>query len=329
MSTITVEQTAALANNWLPSSAGIVELFALSAGYLTLPEKYFVHPASENSRRTVPSLAFLIQHRHPATGKLTRIVFDLGLRRDVKRYSEPIQRHVSTRQPLTTDPDVVKSLAAGGLRPDDIDYVIYSHMHWDHIGEPRDFQKSTFVIGHGSWDLFKPTETSSLRGSHSFFEPGILPDDRTIELNDAETVSKNEKKPSIIPGDANFGQPWTTHSEMDIHVLDIFNDGTVNIVHAPGHLPGHINLLVKTSSGQRIYLAGDACHDRRIVRKELEIGEWLDTAGHICCIHADRKKAEETIERIRQLEHKGVEVIFAHDVEWVENAKNQSRFWGV
>jgi hypothetical protein len=54
-------------------------------------------------------------------------VFDLGLRRDVKRYAAPIQKHIETRQPLTTDPDVTKSLEMGGLRPADIDYVLYSH----------------------------------------------------------------------------------------------------------------------------------------------------------------------------------------------------------
>lgn len=126
-STITIQEAEAPLKN-VQSLPSTVDLHALSAGRLTLPEKFFVHPASEDARRTVPSLAFLVQHRNPVSGKLTRIVFDLGLRRDVQRYSEPIRRHVATRQPLTTDPDVVKSLAAGGLGPDDIDYVIYSHV---------------------------------------------------------------------------------------------------------------------------------------------------------------------------------------------------------
>lgn len=104
-----------------------VQVHALSAGHLTLPERYFVHPALQTARRTVPSLAFLIQHRS-VTGKVTRIVFDLGLRRKVERYSEPIRRHAATREPLTTDPDVAKSLTEGGLTPNDIDYVIYSHV---------------------------------------------------------------------------------------------------------------------------------------------------------------------------------------------------------
>jgi len=104
------------------------QLHALSAGHFSLPEHQFVHPASPTARKTVPSLCFLVQHTSATTGKQTRIVFDLGLRRDPNRYAEPIRRHVATRQPMTTVPDVVASLAAGGLSPDDVDYVLYSHV---------------------------------------------------------------------------------------------------------------------------------------------------------------------------------------------------------
>ena len=77
----------------------------------------------------------MIVHRNQETDQTTRIVFDLGLRRDVKRYSSPIQKHVETRQPMTTLPDVTASLAAGGLTPDDIDYIIYSHVSRCNRGE--------------------------------------------------------------------------------------------------------------------------------------------------------------------------------------------------
>lgn len=110
-----------------PSEA-TVEVYALQAGHFSLPERFFVHPASETARRTVPSLSFLIVHQNQQSGRTTRIVFDLGLRRDINRYPAPIQKHVETRQPMTTLPDVTASLAAGGLTPDDIDYVIYSHV---------------------------------------------------------------------------------------------------------------------------------------------------------------------------------------------------------
>lgn len=114
------------------TSPATVQVHALSAGHFSLPEEQFVHPSSPAERSTVPSLCFLVQHVNPTTGSTTRIVFDLGLRRNLDRYSEPIQHHANTRQPISTDPDVVKSLNAGALTPEDIDYVIYSHVSSKH-----------------------------------------------------------------------------------------------------------------------------------------------------------------------------------------------------
>ena len=111
----------------LSSEDAFVTVHALSAGHFTLPEYQFVQPVSENARRKVPSLAFLLQHHDSRTDRQTRIVFDLGLRRDVSRYDPAIQKHLATRQPMSTYPDVVESLAQGGLNPNDIDFVFYSH----------------------------------------------------------------------------------------------------------------------------------------------------------------------------------------------------------
>jgi len=108
----------------------------------------------------------------------------------------------------------------------------------------------------------------------------------------------------------------------------LFNDGSLLVVNAPGHLPGHVNVLATVSDHHQVYLGGDACHDRRLLTGEKEIGEWQDAHGHTCCIHADPKAAEETIARIAQLEKDGVEVIFAHDVEWENDPANKSRFFG-
>ncbi|KAH7093625.1 AhpD-like protein [Paraphoma chrysanthemicola] len=303
-----------------------VSVHALSCGHFTLPEYQFVHPVSRDARKSVPSLAFLIQHYNSATERITRVVFDLGLRKDIKEYAPPIQKHVETRQPMSTDPDVTKSLARGGLAPDDIDYVIYSHVHWDHIGEPRDFPNSTFIVGHGALALLNGT-SSSLRGGHSFFEHNLLPEGRTIELLEPSKVPPTNTEPAT-PGAFQPNNPWKAKGSLP-HTLDLFGDGSVLIVNAPGHLPGHINLLARTSPGHQVYMAGDACHDRRLLTGEKSIGEWNDAHGHVCCIHADRKQAEETIERIRVLEKEGVEVIFAHDVEWENDPANHERFFAL
>jgi glyoxylase-like metal-dependent hydrolase (beta-lactamase superfamily II) len=109
------------------TSIATVSVHALSCGHFTLPEHQFVKPSTLEARRTVPSLAFLVQHKADS-GTVTRILFDLGLRRDLRRYPPPIQKHTENRRPIKTDPDIVQNLARGGLTPDDIDYVVYSHV---------------------------------------------------------------------------------------------------------------------------------------------------------------------------------------------------------
>lgn len=198
-------------------------------------------------------------------------------------------------------------------------------MHWDHVGEPRDFPKTTFVVGHGSLDVLH-SRCSSLRGGHSFFEEDLLPVGRTIELSAPTNLSRTSDQAMPPEGVPNFSRDWKPHASLP-RTLDLFNDGSVYIVDAPGHLPGHINLLVQTSHG-KVYLGGDACHDRRLLTGEKEIGEWEDAHGNTCCIHADRAAAEATIEQIRQLEKDGVEIIFSHDVEWESNPSNRGRFFG-
>lgn len=183
------------------------------------------------------------------------------------------------------------------------------------------------MIGNGAKALLQGQ--GALRGSHSFFEADLLPPERTIQLsNPYEEIDEETKRQNVDPFNGpDFIQEWKPHGNLP-RVLDIFHDGSLLIVDAPGHLPGHINLLARTGPTSRVYLAGDACHDRRIMRNERKIGEWFDEHGHICCIHADKKLAEQTIERIQELESNGVEVIFAHDFEWEEDPKNQPRFFG-
>lgn len=159
----------------------------------------------------------------------------------------------------------------------------------------------------------------------------MLPLDRTIELSnplkqsnaDFQAANRRPTASGVLHVDGR----WQPHGILP-HTLDLFGDGSLLIVNAPGHLQGHINILVRTSSSpdRYIYLAGDACHDRRLLTGEKEIGEWVDAGGRGCCIHVDRDEAGRTIERIRKLEEGGVEVVFAHDGEW--ESENQRRFWG-
>lgn len=179
-------------------------------------------------------------------------------------------------------------------------------------------------MGHGSKALLQGT-SSTLSGGHSNFEQDLLPEDRTIELSDPLSNPAEDVPVAMEEGEPNFARPWHATSFLP-HTLDIFGDASVLIVNAPGHLPGHINLLIQLSPTHQVYLAGDACHDRRLLTGDKAIGEWQDAEGKTCCIHADKATALETIERIARLEREGVEVVFAHDGEW--EGVNQGRFFG-
>lgn len=318
---------------------GIVTVHALSAGHLTLPEKFFISPLESSSleaRRTVPSLSFLIKHQDVSSQEPpTYVLFDLGLRKHLSLYSQQIQAHAETRKPISSQPDVLTSLQEGGLNADDIDLIVLSHVHWDHIGYPKDFNKSTFVVGNGTPGLLDGS-VKLTNGSHSHFEAGLLPLERTIELQDPNQLTDpcSAIGPEILSHI--YLNRWASRGIFP-HTIDIFNDGSCYIVSAPGHLPGHLNLLCRLSrnTDRYVLLAGDVCHDRRLLTGEKDVAEWDDPAlpGVKCCIHTDKRLALDTLQRIKSVEKGdceelgGVEVVFAHDPIWEEAARKMGRFW--
>lgn len=309
-----------------------VTVHALSTGKLTLPERFFVSPADPEASKTVPSLSFLIQHR--ANEKVTRLVFDLGMRRDINLYPQSLAQHCRTRSPISTEPDAVASLAKGDLTIHDIDYILFSHVHYDHVGLPSDFSdpKTKFIVGPGSLSLL--SGKIKLHGSHSVFEPDLLPLDRTIELpstpDGSQTSSSSNPSPST-----DLNQIWKPLSPFP-NAIDLFSDGAIYILSAPGHVPGHVNLLCRIADNKFVLLAGDACHDMRLFTGECDIATWTDNQGVQCCIHSDIPAAKQTIQRLAQTQKDGividgrkmeVEVVFAHNWQWEMDAERLGRFW--
>ncbi|MCJ1302176.1 hypothetical protein MMC08_004979 [Hypocenomyce scalaris] len=308
-----------------------VRVSPLEGGKLTLPKKFFIDGAEPNARKTVPTLAFLIEHpsahvfgdEEGSTERPCRLLFDLGLRADLSGYTPAQQSHLKTREPMQYQPGVLSHLAKGGLAPADIEAVILSHVHWDHHGDPLEYTRSKFIVGHGTLDLLSDGLPGA--GSHSHFDPQLLPAERTIQLPLPHDHLTQRGGPQQWQG-----RSWEPIGPFPA-ALDLFGDGSVYIVNAPGHLPGHLNLLCRIRPHRWIYLGGDACHDKRILTGEEAIGTWLDDNGATLCIHHDKKAAEQSIGRIQrlmELSHTGdekVEVILAHDGEWYDG--NQELFF--
>jgi glyoxylase-like metal-dependent hydrolase (beta-lactamase superfamily II) len=289
----------------------------LSCGFLSPPALKFVADAKKGDKLTMPSMAFLIQH---PTSK-SKIVFDLSIRKDLSKYHPGLQKHLETRHPLSSEKDVKSALALGNLDSSEINYIIISHVHWDHIGTPSDFTTATFISGPSTGALLRNEMGPDL--SNPYFEPELLPYDRTIEL----PPTLNSTKGEVI--DRKHGWYWQRVSTIP-NAIDMFHDGTVYIVDSPGHVPGHLNALVRIAEDKWIYLAADACHHSRIFNGEVDFGSWQDDKGRTVTIHKDLDAAYRTLNLMRQLQKDGidgvpVEVILAHDGEWEK--KNAGHFF--
>ena len=265
-------------------------------------------------------MCLLIEHRAPDAEKVERMMFDLGIKRDLTKYGLPAtQAHIKLRQPVYCSADARSSLLSGGLDPaKDIDYVTLSHVHWDHIGLPSDYPNSQFVVGSGTLHIiehgapFYPRER---------MERGQLPVEQTIEL---PPVPESNRKHMAGPNQTKH--QWRSISTLP-HAVDFFDDGSLYIIDAPGHIHGHVNALLRVGPQKWVYLGGDCCHDRRIITGEKEIAVYEGDHGKMKCAHSELPQAKKTIESIQRLidvNGDAVEWIVAHDSKWA--SENQHRF---
>ena len=120
---------------------------------------------------------------------------------------------------------VVDQLAELGLTPADIDLAAYSHFHYDHVGAANAFAQSTLLIQQTEYDA-------------AFLEP-----EKNPVFNPALYSKLKDSTKVLLNGDH-----------------DVFGDGSVTIISAPGHTPGHQTLLIEMENTGKIMLSGDLYH---------------------------------------------------------------------
>lgn len=135
---------------------------------------------------------------------------------------------------MRDDDGWLRRLAAAGVTPDAVDYVLCTHLHSDHCGwntRQRDgrwvptFPKATYVMGKDDIALMKAAEPSGY--ANTTYRESVLP---VIEAKQAQLVSSD-------------------------HAL---ND-EVWLEPTPGHTRAHVAVHLK-SNGQRAILCGDLIH---------------------------------------------------------------------
>lgn len=127
---------------------------------------------------------------------------------------------------LSVNVRLVDQLKAIGLAPAGINYVAFSHLHADHTGNANLFGRSTFLMNAKeiAWASATPTPIGVDPATFSVYE------------------SANKQ---VIERDH-----------------DVFGDGRVLILRAPGHTPGHQVLLLRLKKAGAVVLSGDLYHAR-------------------------------------------------------------------
>jgi len=277
------------------------DVSALEGGEFLVDPAFFLAEVNPGGAKIfMPCLAFVMQH------SVTKeyFLFDLSTRKDMDNLTPGLKAMLFPNPPCTVPQDVVQSLAKGGLKPEDIKHICISHLHFDHTGDPTFYKNATFLLGGEAKSLISPGYPEDPK---SPYDSRIYPMDRTRFLSLDE------------PG-------WVPLGPFP-HALDYFGDGSLYIVDAPGHLPGHVNVLVRASAdGGWLYFAGDSAHCWSLVTGHSKIAGEPGKG----CVHAEKEAAAETMKTIRELtEMPRVKVILAHDDPWYQEnkLKGGNAFW--
>lgn len=120
---------------------------------------------------------------------------------------------------------LLEQLAQAGFSADDVTHMALSHMHFDHVGASGQFPGATLLIQETEYEAaFQNYEGNPIYVHETY-----------------AALANNQKV--ILNGDH-----------------DVFGDGTVTIVSAPGHTAGHQVLLLQLRETGPLVLSGDLYH---------------------------------------------------------------------
>ncbi|KAJ3916175.1 hypothetical protein F5877DRAFT_47122 [Lentinula edodes] len=296
-------------NRTLPSahySRVCVNVSVLIPGHLYLPHKEVFQDALENGAETgstVPTFSFLLEH--PTRGKY---LFDLGLRKHAKGYPPALDGILVEFKP-NCDKDASEILIENNVDPNEIqaniqtnNYTAYSHLHFDHTGDIQLFPSAEIILGGEAESLFDaPTyPTDPYSPIHGW------PDGRSVQY-----IKFNEKPRTESSSPSSFFN----------NSNDFFGDGSLFLINAPGHFPGHLAALARditmNNSETYVLLAGDCCHDRQcytVVPPSRFIREISEEN------HEDIAEARTTMASLIQVAKQlpNVVIILAHEKEYEE-----------
>lgn len=151
-----------------------------------------------------------------------------------------------------------RQLEALGHPVQDIDYVAMSHYHTDHTANANAFAQSTWIVQQAEYDMMFGDS-----------EVGIRTPETYAALKDARRIT--------LQGEDH----------------DVFGDGSVVVMSAPGHTPGHQMLFLRLKNFGPLLLEGDLYHYPE--ERTLDRVPTFDADAAVT--RASRRKVEELLQQ--------------------------------
>jgi glyoxylase-like metal-dependent hydrolase (beta-lactamase superfamily II) len=265
-----------------------MKIYVLDNGVLECDENWIVAmsvvgTARDHTPRTrwvsLPVYAVLIDH---PDGK---ILYDTGCPTDAMKGYWPQRLCDIFPYSFMPDQTLVEQLALAGARPEEIKTVVMSHLHLDHAGNLR---------------LFKHADVYVHRR----------------ELEHAQSVVHSSPDPAM------HGAYVRADIEVEVKRYHLVDEDCelargVEMIGLPGHTPGLMGLMVRTSSGALIF-PQDALYARR------NYGPPAKASG----IMHDSIAFFQSIEKARRLaQERNARVMFSHDMEFFRTMKRAPEYY--
>jgi len=219
---ITADSTP-LGSNAEPAAHASPRLYVLDCGSIQFPDvAAFGLTNEETSVRELVVPCYLVDHPEGT------LLWDAGLPASLAGNSNPVPMPGGSGGTVVYERSLEAQLKDLGFAPQDIDKVAFSHMHFDHTGSANLFTNSQMLI--------QQTEFTAAFEEAEKFE-GVFVPELYSDMADARR--------RILNGDH-----------------DVFGDGSVQIISAPGHTPGHQVLQLMLSNSGPLILSGDLYHFR-------------------------------------------------------------------
>jgi glyoxylase-like metal-dependent hydrolase (beta-lactamase superfamily II) len=121
-----------------------------------------------------------------------------------------------------------------GVQPEQVDLVLHTHLHVDHVGWDGAFPRARYVIARADWAFFMAEDSLEAR-------PHLR--DKVKPLGEAGVVDLVDGESEVAPG--------------------------IRVVPTPGHTPGHLSVWIESPGSTLVVLGDVVVHEAQVADPDL------------------------------------------------------------